>query len=56
MRFTRRTYKAALRRAFDLELYFFRGWTAAFCGPEKYRKAARTTNLLLARRKRECGI
>ncbi|QFG04976.1 hypothetical protein SEA_MOLEFICENT_54 [Microbacterium phage Moleficent] len=56
MRFTRRTYKAAVRRAFDLELYFYRGWCAGFCGPHKYRQAVRTTNLLLARRKKALGF
>uniref|UniRef100_A0AAU8EI34 Uncharacterized protein n=1 Tax=Microbacterium phage RicoCaldo TaxID=3230836 RepID=A0AAU8EI34_9CAUD len=56
MRFTRRTYKAAVRRAFDLELYFYRGWCAGFCGPHKYRQAVKTTNLLLARRKKVLGF
>lgn len=55
MRFTRRTYKRAIRRWYELELYFWRGHMHAFCGPEKWHQSARMVDLLMARRKRELG-
>ncbi|QPL14205.1 hypothetical protein SEA_MORRILL_51 [Microbacterium phage Morrill] len=55
MRFTRRTYRAAIRRSYDLEFYFFRGHMGSFCGPEKWQNQMRVTNRLMDRRKRELG-
>ncbi|QNL30356.1 hypothetical protein SEA_MAZUN_54 [Microbacterium phage Mazun] len=54
MRFTRRTYRAAIRRAREREIYFWRGHAHSFCGPEKLYAAYWFTNKLKARQRREC--
>ena len=53
MRFTRRTYRAAIRRSFNLEYELFCQHSGAFRGPSQWLKQMRLTNALKARKIRE---
>jgi hypothetical protein len=53
MKFTRRTYRAAIRRAFNMEYTLFAEHTRAFSGPARWIKQMHLTNALKLRKIRE---
>lgn len=55
MRFTRRTYRTAIRRARKVAAFEYSQHCAAFCGTERVIRAEAREDALIARRIRERG-
>lgn len=55
MRFTRRTYRIAIKRSFKAEYQMFRDHSAALRGPDPWYRQMKHTQALRSRRRRELG-
>jgi len=56
MRFTRRTYRKAIMRAWRHEYHMYRGWLQDFCTGEEWDKARYHRARLCGRALREKGL